>query len=228
MKDPQRSARIAGMLYVVLIALGATAELIRQNLIVVGDATGTADNVRASGDLLRVSMFADFGAHLSYLIVAVILYGLLRESSRTLSVLFLTLASVSVAMMCINLVNQFAAILIIDGPSYLDVFAPQQLDAFTLFFLELQDYGYVISGIFFGGWLLPLGIAAWKSGRIPRVIAVLLMIAPVGYFTDLTVRLAAPQLELASSVALGFSALAEFSLCLYLLIRGVRAPVAAL
>jgi hypothetical protein len=227
MKNPQRSARIAGLLYVALIALGATAELIRQNLIVVGDATSTADKVRASGDLLRVSMFADFGAHLSYLIVAVILYRLLREFSRTMSVLFLVLASVSVAMMCINLVNQFAAIMIVDAPGYLDAFSPAQLDALALFFLELQDYGYVISGIFFGGWLLPLGIAAWKSRRIPRVIAVLLMIAPVGYFTDLTVRLAAPQFEVASSVALGFSALAEFSLCLYLLIRGVRVPVAA-
>jgi uncharacterized integral membrane protein len=227
MTSPKTAGRVAGVLYLILIGLGATAELIRTNLIVPGDATATVNTIRASGDALRISLFADFGAHLSYLLVAVILYSLVRRANNGLSVLFVLMVSISVAMMCLNLVNQVAAIIIVDSPDYLQVFSPEQLDALALFFLELQDYGYVVSGIFFGIWLLPLGIVFFTSRIVPRVIAVLLMIAPIGYLTDLVVRLAAHEFGTVSAIALGFSAVAETSLCIYLLIRGVRTAVPA-
>ncbi len=222
MASPKTAGRVAGALYLVLIGLGATAELIRTQLIVPGDAVATVENIRQGGDLLQVSLFADFGAHLSYLLVSVILYGLLRATSKVASLLFVLMVSISVAMMCINLVNQVATIIIVNNPDYLSVFSSHQRDALALLFLELQDYGYVIAGIFFGGWLLPLGILLLKSSLVPRIISVLLMIAPIGYFTDLVVRLAVPATGGVSAVALGFSALAETSLCIYLLVRGVR------
>jgi hypothetical protein len=123
MTSPKTAGRVAGVLYLILIGLGATAELIRTNLIVPGDATATVNTIRASGDALRISLFADFGAHLSYLLVAVILYSLVRRANNGLSVLFVLMVSISVAMMCLNLVNQVAAIIIVDSPDYLQVFS---------------------------------------------------------------------------------------------------------
>ncbi len=51
--SPQISARIGGLLYLIIIALGLFAEVfVRERLLVNGDAAGTARNILAHEQLL--------------------------------------------------------------------------------------------------------------------------------------------------------------------------------
>jgi hypothetical protein len=79
--------------------------------------------------------------------------------------------------------------------------------------------------IFFGLWLLPMGYLVYRSGMIPRVIGVLLIVGCFGYLVDTFARFTAPDLGTAlSPFVLAPAAIAEASMILWLLVKGVKAP----
>ena len=86
-------------------------------------------------------------------------------------------------------------------------------------FLELHEYGVFIAQIFWGIWLFPMGYLVYKSGFIPKIIGVLLMIACFGYLIDSFVVF----LDIDLGVVLSDITFAgEPALVLWLLIKGVK------
>jgi small-conductance mechanosensitive channel len=85
--SPRFKARIAGVLWLMVIVSGMSAFLIRSPLIVRGDAAATATNILASESLFRLAFIADLVAGLCYLGVTVLFYGLLKPVSRSVSLL---------------------------------------------------------------------------------------------------------------------------------------------
>ena len=60
----RKAARVAGLLYLLLIIFGVFAQLfVRSNLIVWGDATATANNIIASGSLFRLAFLSDMSTN---------------------------------------------------------------------------------------------------------------------------------------------------------------------
>jgi hypothetical protein len=91
-----------------------------------------------------------------------------------------------------------------------------------MLFLDLHEYGILIATIFWGLWLLPLGYLVFKSGYIPRILGVLLIIGGFGYLIDFVVFFIFPNFE----VSIGqFTFLGEILLPLWLLIKGVNIGV---
>jgi hypothetical protein len=86
----------------------------------------------------------------------------------------------------------------------------------------MHSHGYVIAGIFFGGWLLPLGYLVFKSGFFPKALGVLLMIASFGFLIDLFTTSLFPRYEAIAYPFLAVDAVAEVSFCLWLLLKGVN------
>ena len=73
------------------------------------------------------------------------------------------------------MVNQAAALLVLDGGAWTAAFEPAQREALATFFLDLHGFGYgVVAQVFFGLWLLPLGAAHLavrlhpQGGRLAR------------------------------------------------------------
>jgi hypothetical protein len=52
-----------------------------------------------------------------------------------------------------------------------------------------------VAGIFWGLWLFPLGLLAYRSGSIPRILGVLLIIGCFAYLTNSFTSLVLPQYE---------------------------------
>jgi hypothetical protein len=70
-----------------------------------------------------------------------------------------------------------------------------------------------------------MGYLVHRSGMIPRVIGVLLMVGCFGYLVDTFARLTTPALGAALSPYLVTpAAVAEVSMMLWLLIMGVKVP----
>jgi hypothetical protein len=95
----------------------------------------------------------------------------------------------------------------------------------VLFFAELHAQGYLIGGIFFGLWLLPLGYLVYRSGYFPRVLGIMLMVGCFGYLTDAFVSSLFPSVG--ASVGLIFAlvaGIAELSFLMWLLIIGAKVP----
>jgi hypothetical protein len=119
----------------------------------------------------------------------------------------------------LNAVSHFAALLLASGPDYLTAFSAEQLHALVPFFLELNEIGIFIAYIFWGLWLFPLGYLVFKSGFLPRVLGVLLMISCFGYLIDFVTFFFFPDFGVSINMVTGW---AELLLCLWLLIKGVN------
>src|SRR5262249_21800123 len=122
-RSPQTYARIGGLLYLIIIAADALAELfVRSQLIVPRDATATAQNIMASESLWRIG----FASTLVMLVCAValllILYVLLRPVNRNIALLAVFFNLVSISIEGLNDLLHLAAVLILSGADYLKVF----------------------------------------------------------------------------------------------------------
>src|SRR5512136_1321554 len=182
MNSLNKTARMAGFLYLIYIVITIPADVLgRSPLIVYGDAATTARNIMASEWQFRIGITGDLVSAVFFLLAAWALYALLKSVNKDLALLFLILNLSGVAVYSINLLNQFAAVLLLSGADYLKVFQADQLQALAMFFLNLHHNGYWIAQIFFGAWLFPLGYLVFKSGFLPKILGVVMMIHFVGW-----------------------------------------------
>jgi hypothetical protein len=226
MNSNKKIARVAGFLYLIIIVCAGFSEgYVRSNLIVLGDATATANNIVASEWLFRIGFVSDLIAFLSDLVVSVLFYVLLKPVSKTLSLVAASLRLLAhPAIASINLLNHFIALLLLSGADYLTVFEPDQLHALVLLFLNAHTYGYLIGGAFFGLHCFVLGYLLFKSDLFPEILGVLLVLASLGYLIESFGNFLFPGYEALFAWIVAVPAvIAELSLCLWLLLKGVKA-----
>jgi hypothetical protein len=133
------------------------------------------------------------------------------------------IVSVSVAIICLNLLNQYVALQIATG-EYAGVLGLAGSDALTGLFADMHAAGYLIAEMFFGLWLLPLGYLVYRSGYFPKVLGVLLMIGCFGYLADLFIHFLAPGIaESIELLVVAPAAIGELSFVAWLLIKAVPA-----
>ena len=221
MEREKRLARIAGSLYLVVAVLGGFAELyVRSRIVEPGNAAATADNIRASATLFRLGFASDLVQATFFLFTAMALYLLLRHVDELVARAMVVIVGVSVAIICLNLLNQFVALQIAVGEASVPAAGS---DALAGLFVEMHAAGYLIAQIFFGLWLVPLGYLVYRSGLFPRAIGVLLAVGCVGYLADTFVQFLAPGIaEGVEPFVATPAAIGELSLIVWLLVKGVR------
>jgi hypothetical protein len=220
-RPPQLEARIAGLLYLIVIVLGLFSELaVRVRLIAPGDPAATAESLRAAEGLFRLGFAADVVMALCDVAIAVLLYVLLKPAGRTLALAATAFRLTQTAVLSSALLLLHAAGLLLTGaPS---AFVPEpDAGALALFFLELHGDGYDLALLFFGVSNLILGALVWRAPYLPRAIGALLATAGVVYLAGGALVFLAPSLTGAFAPAYGVCIVAEAAFCLWLLLRGV-------
>lgn len=219
------TARIGGLLYLTVIICAGFAQIVRVSLVESGDATATANNVRDAEWLFRAGFVSDTVAFAADAALALVFYALLRPVNETLALLAAFFRLAQAAVLGINMLNQFAVLLLLSGDEYLDAFDAGQLDALTMLALEAHSYGYLIGLVFFALASFFLGYLVYRSGFLPKILGVLLMtLVALGYLLDsLTSFLGADQ-EALSFVLITPAAIVEIAFCVWLLVRGGAVP----
>ena len=217
--SPLTVARVAGALYLLLAVFGAFGILYIPTLVVPGDAAKTVENIMASESLFRLSFVSDLFSQTVFILLVLVLYKLLKIVSKNAAVLMVIFALAGIPIAMLNTLNQIAALQLLSGADYLAVFATDQLHALVLFFLDLSEHGITIASIFWGLWLLPFGYLVYKSGFLPRILGILLIIGGFGYLIDFFIFFLFPNLDVAVSIFTGFG---EILIALWLLIKGVN------
>ncbi len=137
----QKSARIAGLLYLLLALTGVFSLIyVPSTLIVFGDATATADNITSSELLFRTGILSGLISNVIFVFLVLALYRLLKEISRKQAILMVTLVVISVSTTFVNTCNQIAALIILSGADFLSVFEKPQLDAAAYAFLRSSRF----------------------------------------------------------------------------------------
>ena len=165
-------------------------------LIVAGDAGVTASNIMAHELLFRMGIAGSLITQLLQIVVVLVLYKLFKPVNKNLSMLMVVFALVGVPISMVNTFNRLAALMLINGADYLSVLATDQLHALAMFFLNLNEYGVLtIPAIFWGLWLLPLGLLIKKSGYFPKIIGTLVVAGGIGYLFSSFGHLLFPNYE---------------------------------
>ena len=222
--SPQIYARIGGALYLYIIVAGMFGEFSRDNLIVSGDATSTANNIMTHESLFRVGIAGELMSYVCDVAVALILYILLRPVNKNLALLAAFFRVVTDGICGINKVSLYAVLFFLGGTGYLKVFEPHQLQALAYLSLKLHTYGFAIGLVFFAFGLLPLGYLIFKSNYLPKPIGVLLIIGGIAYLLNSFALFLAPAIAALTFLLLIVPFVAETSLCLWLLVKGVNVP----
>jgi len=213
---------MAGFLYLTYIVITVIADASRSKLIVFGDAMATAKNILASEWLFRIGFMSDVLAGVLFLLTAWALYVLLKPVNKNIALLFLLLNLGGVAVQCINMLNLFSAVLLLSGADYLKVFQADQLQALAMLFLDLHKNGFMIAQIFFGAWVFPLGYLVFKSGYLPRILGIVLMVECLGWLMRPFQFFLFPDFTAITYVSWSLGFIGEFGLTLWLLIMGAK------
>lgn len=131
----------------------------------------------------------------------------------------LLLNVIGASMMALNMSNQFIALYLLKGSPYLTAFDTNQLQAGSLFFMNLHAIGYKMATISYGLWLIPMGYLGLKSKYFPKIISYLLIIGGATYMISFFGTILGAQIPSDLTIP---ADLGEFSLCFWLLIRGVK------
>jgi hypothetical protein len=222
MTSTKRAARTAGWLYLLSSIPGFFCLIyIPSHFIVSGDAPATARKIAGSEFIYRLGILSELVAFTGFIFVVWALYRLLAGVDKTQASLMAILMLVSIPVSLVNVLNEIAALMLVRGADFLRVFDEPEREALAMLFLKLHFQGFMVAQIFWGLWLIPFGILVYRSGFLPRILGVLLIVACFGYLVNSLAEfgLLPPN---AFFRAAGHLTACELPIILWLAIRGAK------
>lgn len=222
--SPRAYARTVGALYLLIFFVGPFAFFMgRTSVVIPGDAAATVERLLASETMFRLGMVAETVIVLVEIVVSALLYVLFRPVSRPLALAAAFARFAQSMLQAVNLITAVPALLLLGGAGYVSAFAPEQVNALVLLFLDANAFVILIWGLLFGFHLLLLGYLVYRSGFMPRTLGALLIIGAVGYLAQSYGHILAPQYDaLLATVVIVLSIPGELALTVWLLWKGVH------
>ncbi len=219
----KNTARIAGLLYLSLIITGIYGIMyIPSQIIVAGDTVATANNILSNEFLFRTGALNDIISNIIFLLLVLVLYRLFKQVNENQAKLMFALVIVQIPCVFIMEAFNITSLMILKG-EILKTFELSQRQDLAMLFLKINDYGTLPLEMFWGLWLIPFGLLAYKSEFIPRIFGILLVIAAIAYMIDSTISLLFPSYSVfVNKPTLLLVAIGEISITLWFLIKGVK------
>ena len=224
MNSSKNIARLAGIFWILVgVTTGFSLGYVRSKLIVFADAATTATNIVASEFLFRASIVSSILTQIFLLFLGLTLFRLFKRSHRTLATVILAAVLIAAAIGVVNSLNNLGAVTVLTNPDYLKAFQPAQISAQAMIFLRLNNFGIGLLEVFTAIFLFALGILIWKSGSLPRVFGILLIIGACAFPINTFTKMLIPQFHpaLLTQLTMLCNAFGPLASMLWLLIKGV-------
>jgi Domain of unknown function (DUF4386) len=223
MNSNKKTARLAGLLYLILAILGSFSIMyVPSQIMVAGDATATANNILANEFLFRMGIVGDLISQVIFLLVAWVLYRLFKQVKEHQAKLMSILVIVGIPISFIASVFKITALMILKG-GMLESFEPEQIQDLVAILLKTSNYGIQMVQLYWGLWLIPFGLLVYKSGFIPRILGVFLILNGIAYIIlSFTFQLFPEYSAIVFKFSTPFLFLGEIPIILWLLIKGVK------
>jgi hypothetical protein len=224
MTPTSKTARIAGFLYLLLAIAGPLRLMyIPTTLFVHGNAAATTSNIVAHETLFRLGIVSDLFCGTIIIFITLAFYRLFKGVDEYLAVLVVILGGVLPAAIDFFIVlNDSAALILARGADFLSVFAKPQRDALAMLFLRLHDQEILAAEVFWGLWLIPLGVLAYKSRFLPRLLGVWLIGNGFAYLANSFTGLLLPHYQKAVDNFTFPVLTGEVAFLLWLVIMGAK------
>lgn len=222
MNTLNRTARIAGALYLFTILTGAYSLLyVPSKLEVHGDIAATVANILASEATFRSAIAVGLISFAVWIALPLVLYKLLSATNKEAAILMVILAVIFVPIDFAAFAKKLDVLSLLSRPDVAQVYATNQLNAQVRW--AFDEYGNLMlaSELFWGLWLLPFGYLVFKSQLFPRIFGIVLMIGCVSYLIEFARQILFPHVALPAFI-MWPAAFGEFGICLWMLVVGAR------
>jgi len=221
--EPAVLARRGGVLYLLVILVGASGIWIRWPLVASGNPARIATHLRSLEGLWRVGTTVDIVGGLLAVGLAWNLYLLFRAVDRDLALLGLLLDGVVVSLQAAFSLTLVAALLPLGSSAYPSGFTREQVEALSYFAVRAHSAGFSISLVFLGAVHAVRGRIILRSSSLPRWLGVLVTIAGAGCLVNGLANLLAPAIARPLLVVVYVPIVAgQIALCLWLLLNGAN------
>src|SRR6056297_963998 len=228
MEPKNTTARVAGLIYVIMAIIGAfTILYVPLKLIVWNDASATVQNLIESETLYRFGIVIGLLTNVLFLVLPFVLYRLLESVNKTMAGLMVLFAVISVPITLVALGSQFDVLSILQGGKSAIEIETGQLQSTVMDFLYTHKNLTFVATIFWGLWLFPFGWLVYHSGFLPKFFGVFLMAGCFGYLIEFVALTLWPDAYSRSGISNFIhipSAIGEIGIAFWLLIRGVKEP----
>ncbi len=225
MTSENRISRLAGVLYLVVVVTGIfSLAYVPSQINVANDPAATAGNIVRFESLFRYGIASFLVEQVAFLLLPLVLYRLFRSTHHTAAVLMVALALAGIPIALVSVGHRLDALALLTDARFSQAFAPAQLQALAALSLEAYGNGLLVTRLFWGLWLLPFGYLVLKSGFLPKLLGVLLMLGCLGYMVNVFGELLVPDYFdtwIADYAGLPAAA-GEIGTCLWLLLVGAR------
>ena len=215
----KKAARIAGLLFLLMVLSGLFAELFFRQKIFSNDAAETSARILANPLLYRTGILSDIVMSLSYLLTAMALYRLLStvdEGQAKAMVLFAAAGSI---ILMVNVLNEYMPLIYTSTQT--GIFSAAQIGELSQFSFAAYNNGYMVGQVFFALWVLPLGILICRSGFMPKVFGILFLVEAVCGLLSVAAHFLFGNATMTNLLLLP-GTVAEFAFLGFLLVRGIN------
>ena len=229
MKSLKTTARWTGLGYLIIFISGFFANFfVLEELVVNGNADATSYNILTNLVQFRWGVFSFIVMVVADVLLAWPLYLLLKNVNRNLALFSSLLRIVNGTIFAIALFNLFEVLHLFGGAEYITNLGTDYVQARVMFLLSAFNNTWLIGLIFFGIHLIVLGQLVMKSKHIPGILGLLLQIAALGYLSDSFAQFLLTDYNyyknLFEMMVVIPGVIGEFSLTLWLVIKGVKSP----
>ena len=217
--SPRFRARMAGVFEALEGFTSSFGQVfILGKLVVAGNPAATATNIQGHPQLFWLGFTSSLLGVIFHIIWILLFYHLFKPVNKSLSLLAAFVGIIICAMQALTSVLYTSPLLVLESGHSLGAFSTEQLQSLALIFIKLNGYAFETDLVFFGLWCLLTGWLIFRSGFLPRILGVLLMIDGVGWMTYMV----PPFANMIFPLIAVASGLAEIPLQLWLIIKGVN------
>ncbi|MEM6767910.1 MAG: DUF4386 domain-containing protein [Bacteroidota bacterium] len=225
MSDRNKTARIAGLWYLVIVITGVLNLMYIPSLLIdKSDPAGTLATLQESEFLFRIGIVCGIICYLAFIGLAFSLYKLLHQVHLLAAQLMMVFVMLSIPISFVNILNKFEVLNLISDRVYVAELSQTELQFQVMHAVQAFSNGINLSQIFWGLWLFPFGYLVYQSGFLPKFFGILLMLGCVGYlitFFGGFLYNAFYDTMFAEIVGIPAS-VGEIGICLWLLIMGTN------
>lgn len=216
----QHTARLAGLLYLVVAVLGGWAHLVaRGQVLVPDDAAATAAAVAAHEGTMRLAVAADALQATAFALFGLTLQRLLHHVHARAAAAVVLGTWLSAAMVLVTLAFHVGALLVVTDPAVHG--AVTDPDGLALLLLDLQDALYGLAGVTFFLWMAPMALLVARSGMFVRFAGPVVGAGAVSWLVSAVVVAVAGMPVSVETLLVLPASVAEIGLLVHLLV-GVR------
>jgi len=203
------TSRITALLYLGLAVAGAVSFLYaNQKLFVEGDALATSSNLVGNEGLARFGIAVEMALVVFQALVAVWFYKLFRKKDTFVAGLIAIFGMVNAIAIMI------ASAMWLSSLNAAIANQPEQ----SLLLYNLHENIWLVSSLFFGLWLIPMGYAV-KLSKMPVALAWILILGGTGYILSAFISILLPEQSTLTELLPFFATIRELWIIGYLLIK---------